>query len=70
MVRLQEQLQKERYLAAALKAGLKISEGLVPNLVNVDEKVGIFSFDLYLIISLIIHQIFNMHVCYIDKGRA
>lgn len=70
MARLQEQLQKERYLAAALEAGLNISDGHVPNLVNVDEKVGIFSFDLYLIRSLIIHQIFNMHVCYIDKGRA
>ncbi|KAM5575448.1 rho GTPase-activating protein REN1 [Rosa sericea] len=38
VARLQEQLQKERDLGAALEAGLKISEGHVPNLTNVDEK--------------------------------
>ncbi|PQM33783.1 rho GTPase-activating protein REN1 isoform X1 [Prunus yedoensis var. nudiflora] len=38
VARLQEELQKERDLTAALEAGLHISGGCVPNLATVDEK--------------------------------
>ncbi|VVA16273.1 PREDICTED: rho GTPase-activating [Prunus dulcis] len=38
VARLQEELQKERDLTAALEAGLHISGGCVPNLAAVDEK--------------------------------
>ncbi|KAL5558521.1 hypothetical protein UlMin_034732 [Ulmus minor] len=38
---LQEQLQKERDLRLALEAGLKISQGPLPNLATVDEKTRV-----------------------------
>ncbi|XP_050938254.1 rho GTPase-activating protein REN1 [Cucumis melo] len=38
VARLKEQLQKERDLRMALEAGLKISQGPLPNLANINEK--------------------------------
>lgn len=41
MARLKEQLQRERDLRMVLEAGLKISEGPLPNLANISEKVSL-----------------------------
>lgn len=64
MARLQEELQKERDLTAALEAGLHISGGCVPNLSTVDEKVSLLSFNWYGIRSFMIHQMVNLRMCY------
>lgn len=42
VARLKEQLQKERDLRMALETGLKISQGPLPNLANISEKVSLF----------------------------
>lgn len=70
MAILQEQLQKEKDLTAALEAGLKMSGGRVPNLATVDEKVSIVPLNCYGIRAFIMHQNINLHMCYIDKGRS
>lgn len=47
VARLQEQLQKERDLRAALGAGLNMSHVPLPNLATVDEKVSVLLLFIY-----------------------
>lgn len=71
VARLKEQLQKERDLRMALEAGLKISQGPLPNLANINEKVSL-SYAFYFIMwnYMTEFQCYNVLPIRLDKGRS